>query len=303
MTDPLLTQLRELATAGEPSPPPAGLIEAVRADAPRLRARRRARTRTRAGIVVATGALLIAASFTPAGRAATGWVADIAGIGDTPTIEHAAAKPGSAVVFGTDETPDGTPFEIVAYRTSPRGLLREQNADAGVRVVDNSARLVCPAIDFPGYRLTGDTACSIIGSGPGPKGLSGMGFSLPQHPGQVPAQPLWGEIGPEVESVRVIIDAPDERPRDLKTTVAQLSGALQERVGADHAFGLFVAFPPLPTERNDLDRYGLKVIAYDGDGNEIDRQGLLPGPLSSYSSRSEGGARDAVRLYLSTSAR
>lgn len=299
MTDALLTQLRELATAGDPSPPPPDLIEAARGDAPRLHARRRAHTRGRAGVACAAVALLVAASFTPPGRAATGWVANVAGIGDEPTLEHGDAEPGTAVVFGSGTTPDGSPYEILAYRTSPREFLAERNRLRQSPKASGAEKWVCPAIDFPEYRVKGGEFCWVVGSGPGPVGSSSMSFGLPTHDDQRPPEPLWGEIGPDVASVRVTFAAPREEPRDVETTVAHLSGLLRERVGADHPMGLFVAFPPIPPGIDaweDLVSYRLTVIAYDDQGSEIERQDLLRG-LSTYASRAEGLEERAMRAY------
>jgi hypothetical protein len=300
MTDPLLTQLRDLATAGESAPPPPGLIEAARSDAPRLHARRRAWTQTRAGVVGVAAALLVAASFTPPGRAATGWVAEVAGIGDEPTLEHRDAEAGTAVVFGSGTTPDGTAYEILAYRTSPREFLAERDRLRRSPKASGAEKWVCPAIDFPEYRFTGGEFCWVIGSGPGPVGLSAMSFGLPTPEVQRPPEPLWGEIGPEVKSVRVRFTAAGKESRDLETTVAHLSGPLQERVGADHPFGMFVAFPPLPsavTEWSDLAGYRLTAVAYGRDGKELDRRQVLPGPLSTYESRSGGLEERLMRAH------
>src|SRR5215211_1691619 len=171
MADQLSTQLRELATAGGPSPRPPGLIETARADAPRLRARRQARKRARAGGLVAVAALLIAASFTPPGRAATGWVAGVAGIGDEPTLEHVGAEAGTAVIFGRGTAPGREPYEIVAFGTT---LGEHKNFDLSESESGERDKWICPAIDFPEARVAGGEFCWAVGSGPGPVGLSAM---------------------------------------------------------------------------------------------------------------------------------
>jgi hypothetical protein len=78
-----------------------------------------------------------------------------------------------------------------------------------------------------------------------------MAYSLPE-PAAGPPEPLWGEVGPEVHDVRVIYSTADQEPHELEVHVAQLSGELQRRVGSEYPFGVFVTFPPVPSDPGQL---------------------------------------------------
>jgi hypothetical protein len=262
-----------------PDAPPT-LVDAARRHAGLIATDTR-RRRTRRTASLGLSAVVVAGiAFTPPGQAATEWIADVAGIGDEPTLEHASAVPGSAVVFGTGTAPDGTPFEIVAERQSSETFnqrIRDLREDGGLVIADGA---ICPRIDFPTHRVSGGEFCWVIGTGAVPLGLNGMGFSLSMRDQSAP-NPLWGEVGPDVARVRVIFAAPNEEPRDLEVTIAHLSGELQKQVGADRPFGVFVSFPPFEADSLSeiyVDGNQLKVIAYDEAGTEIDRRNLLLGP-------------------------
>jgi hypothetical protein len=103
-------------------------VAAARAEIEARRAPGRSprRPRRRALSIAFAAALLGAALLTPPGRAATGWVGDLVGIGDvggSPTERHRSDQAaGPAIVVNNGFAPDGSRYEWVVYhcRIDPR---------------------------------------------------------------------------------------------------------------------------------------------------------------------------------------
>lgn len=107
---------------------PAGLRSEVERYARERKRTRRRKYRNRLAVGCLTAAAFTSLAFTPAGRTATGWIAESVGISDEPpTLPQVRSVPDSARVIGRGELDDGTRFELIAKRNSsfggPGGLI------------------------------------------------------------------------------------------------------------------------------------------------------------------------------------
>ena len=220
-----------LATLGNDVPPiPDSVMKAARDGGSRLEAARSRKLRHRAAGAGAISLALLAASFTPPGRAATGWVADLAGVGDEPSLEQVGSVKGSEVVVASGTLSDGTPYEAVIKRVTAESTGREPG---------EIPNLVCLQVDWPAFQgKTGGGNC-IQG-----EAKSGLDESWAHHfeaPDGEYGSPLLflGFVGnDEVASVRVEQTSPTEVP--IESELIPLDGEIQEQVGSDAASGVFI---------------------------------------------------------------
>lgn len=213
-------------------------------------------------LAVAAGVLILLAA-TPQGRDAVSWAADLVGIGEVggpPTSDTRPAEVPPAsdqVVIASGKAPDGTPYEIVAYRTD----IVAGESDPGT---------TCIFIDFP-------TTSGPSGGSCGDETLEGKS-SLYVHQisaaskGERPANPfVAGYTSLDVTEVSV------ERANDGKPAIAAqlatLEGELQAKIGGDLAVGFFIAFLPTDFRIQELQsgQESLEVSAYDASGRLIDQ--------------------------------
>lgn len=221
-------------------------------------------------LVVAVAALaLVAFSFTPPGRATTGWVADLAGFGEEPSLEQAGSVPGSAVVLASGTLSDGTPYEIVAKQTL-FGL-----GPATEQPDDKRPHYLCTQVDFPSttYVARGGqcTDGEENGSGIGDESAffqepSGADAKDGNSPGVFVG---FAEI-PETASVNVEVVRDDGQTTRIPSELIKVEGDLLRRIGTDDPVGVFVASVDEATVR--AGRQGeleVRATAKDSDGSEI----------------------------------
>lgn len=83
-------------------------------------------------------------ALTPPGRAATGWVADVAGFGEEPTLPQTRTVEGTARVVAEVRLADGTRYKVITKTVKGVG-----------------AASVCFQIDWPDLETRGkDSVCT-----------------------------------------------------------------------------------------------------------------------------------------------
>jgi hypothetical protein len=212
-------------------------------------------------------ALIVGLALTPPGQAAISWAAGLVGIGDVggpPTSDErpAMVTPASEqVVIGKGQSPGGSPYEIVAYRTD--------DPVAG----ESDVGATCVFVDF----LQGDGqnggACGdhLFRSGHALyfEGMSG-------HAGKrdVPETPYaMGYVTPEVDHVTVQVGDSDSPPETAQ--LVELNADYAQRLSSDVQFGYFLAFLPkgfqVSPSVDELPQQ-VTVRAFDRTGAEIDSE-------------------------------
>jgi hypothetical protein len=101
-----------------PAAVPAEVLDAARAEGPRLSARGRGRVRRRIAIAMAVVIALAAASFTPPGRAATDWVSDLLAGPNTFEPGQYGYQLHTSTLIGSGELPTGDPYQVRGYVNS-----------------------------------------------------------------------------------------------------------------------------------------------------------------------------------------
>jgi hypothetical protein len=286
MSDSALDGLRE-QFASTPAVPPAELLGAVRAEAPRLRACSRAHTRRRAIGGVAIVAALTAASFTPPGRAATGWVAEVAGIGENPTLEQVGSIPGTAVVIDSGQLSDGTPFEIVA-----KGVVWGQNTGPPEWRAAAHREVICFQVDWPENQAKGQGgACTERDASKrgGYPALESSGFVSPPGAGPSEGGPSIGADAPgvflgivegeNIADVRLIQrDERDGTETQLPSETVPISGELVQRVGGGDPVRVFIStLDDSQVQAMNNDDVAIAAVAFDDQGHVLGRSQVLAG--------------------------
>jgi hypothetical protein len=245
---------------------------------------------------------LAGALLTPPGRAVADWVADVVGIGDSPTLEQEGSVPGSAVVIDSGTLSDGTAYELVAKLVTPEllyGPSARQSAKAGgsseAEVQELrpglGAELICFTVDWPGI-----TAKGAGGNCTRADGSASPGGSAFQTPGlfRPPYRTdfSWEDSEPNVSSIFFgilndpAIDRVEVVRRDqagpttqIAAKVITVSGALLERVGGTGPVRVFESL--LDPEDMAAVRDGsatIEAVALDDQGRELDRMDPFPEP-------------------------
>jgi hypothetical protein len=224
-------------------------------------------------LVVAAAALaLVAFAFTPPGRAATGWIADLAGFGEEPSLEQTGSVPGRAVVLTSGTLSDGTPYEVVAKQTLfGRGPDTAQPNDA-------RPAYLCTQVDFPSATRMGQGGHCTDGEENG----SGIGYesaAFIQEPTADGADVKddnspgvfvgFAEL-PETGNVEVEILRDGGEMATIPSELIKVEGNLLNQVGTDTPIGVFVANVDEATvregRRGELE---VRATAKDSDGSEI----------------------------------
>lgn len=225
----------------------------------------------RAALILSLVALVAAfGALTPPGRAIAEKIAELAGIGESPTLEEhlpGESAPGRpAVVVGNGHAPDGTGYEIVAYESRASGT--------------------CVALEWPDQHRTSGV-CS--GGQPLSEGVGAVRFQFPTA--QLPTPPLVtvaGSAGPEVREVRAV-EISDGVRRRIAVDFVALSQGPAGVAEVEDRMGYFVAF--LSDEVSEPDVLGarteIEIVAYDGrgealGGRTVSAQALAeeaPGPM------------------------
>ena len=272
MDDRLSSELRGLDAVLAGSPPPA-LIRAGRAEAGNVRARRQSRLRSRIAVALSAALALVGASFTAPGRAATEWVADLAGVGDPPTLDFPFDKPGS-IVIDAGTLPSGDPYELVARLIDPDDRFQNRPGDAP-HPTTGGAHL-CFGVDLPTHpEMDQDSVCVGKSAETGENApFSSYGaFSGPEESG---GTILFGLVeDPRVAQIDVVDHAGGVEPV-LPSKLIPVEPAILERVGRVDPVQVFLS--PVSeavvraTERGELALY---AVAFTDDGTEIARRGVL----------------------------
>ncbi len=285
MTDFFLEELRDrfAATPG----PSARLLAAVRDEGPPLRARHRARIRRRAFVAVAFVAALTAASFTPPGRAATGWVARVAGFGESPTLPQVEAIPGTAVVIDSGQLSDGTPFEVVA-----KGVVFGQNAGPAGSSPALKRKLICFQVDWPQNQARGQGgACTDRDAAKrgGSPALETSALMSPPGAEDGEAGPSTGAdapgvfVGiidhPNIAGVRMIQRSEsDSTETEIPSKVVPIKGELLRRLGGGDPVRVFVStLDESQIQAMNSDEVAIAAVAFDAQGHVLGRSQVLAG--------------------------
>ncbi len=207
-------------------------------------------------LILALFLTLGAGAFTPPGRAATGWVANIV-VGEPgghPTLgansrfdSHGGPISSEPIVLATAHSPDGEKLELVGWKNSDR-------------------KGPCFGIEEPGLRSTSST-CPAPSIGSAVIELEGSRFYSPDTGSR---QILSGRAQSDVASVKVRFSGGSSRQpvAIVPATLLEVPAELSAEVGADPELVHFVAF--ISGHRDPADAV---AIAYDGDGAEIGRAG------------------------------
>jgi hypothetical protein len=290
-------------------PPPASLVNAVRGQAPQIQARRRAWARARMGVGVGLLAVLVAGAFTSPGRAATEWVADLAGIGDEPTLDYPGDEPG-AVVLDAGRLSDGTPYEIVARVIDMRGRLSEARPNQIIDVDPSEAPPpskvarrpdglhLCFGIDLPTHpKVDQDSFCV------GPRSEAGGTEPFSSYgafPWETPAGPtiIFGTVeDPAIAEIRVV-DSPTAIEPAIPSKLLGVDQALLDLAGREDPVWFFVS--PVDkslveaADRGELDLY---AAGFDSAGNELNRVRVL-GEASASAGRPGHRMQQSLREVL-----
>jgi hypothetical protein len=258
------------ATLPTPAAGEEDVIAAARREFPHMRKRAES-ARKRKVAAVALG--LVVALVSPPGQAAVSWATDLIGIGDvggppTNSERPELAQPvGEQIVIGNGDAPDGTPFEIVAYRT--------QSPSAG----NPEAGTACVFVDFPTSGASGSGSCGVppleqgrflhVGSVSGPATSRG------------PSNPVVsGFVAESVDRVHVRVPGSET---STSTELIRVDAVTQERLGIPDV-SFFLAFLPEEFRVEGLSDGSeeLELTAYDRNGNLLARdvRGELIGTTS-----------------------
>lgn len=246
----------------------------LRGEFERAAARRRPAVAGRTAAIGAAVVLaLVAASFTPPGRAATGWIARVAGFGDEPTLPQVFSDPGTAVVVDSGELSDGTPFEVVAKRVNFSSLLPQRlQPDLDERGLDGPA--VCFQANWTSIQhQSGGGMCS-RGAHPGRGGnppLETNGLFAP--PGANPGSPAL-YIGlvdnQDVAKVRVTRTSSSGEVSDLPVAFVTIKGELARQTGVGEGVRVYIAnISQADVQAASNGQQTIEARAYGADGEPL----------------------------------
>jgi hypothetical protein len=284
MNDDLaIAALTELT--GWDAPAPSELIGAARSEAVGVRSRRRSRVRHRLVLAALVAIALVGASLTPPGRAATGWVARVAGIGESPTLPQVGSIPGTPVVIDSGELSDGTPYELVAKGTVFGDVGPASAADSILH-----PKVICFQVDWPAQQSKGqggacvDREAAQRGNNPAletsefnsPAGIGlADGHSEDNRPGI-----FFGIVDqPNITDVRVIERSQQNGSEtQLPSKTVPITGELLERVGGGDPISVFVAsLDESQVQAMNTDQAAIAAVAYNDQGEVVGRNQILAG--------------------------
>jgi hypothetical protein len=260
VSDGLERAFEELRPADGAEPPAELLAEARSRGAP-LRAQHRRTRRNQIGAVALAAVVLLGASLTPPGRAATGWIARVAGIGEDPSLPQVGSVQGAAVVLQSGELPDGTPFEVVAKRFNGDSFMRAA-ADSPEELHEMQDRgfasdipeSVCFQVDWPGSQSSGQGGMCTSHRGSGrepeleastlfapPRSFDGTGPGNPNAPRSGPVIFMGFTTSDEITQVRVVQRDGEGAETELPSQLLTVDGESLETVGAPGPLSVFFA--------------------------------------------------------------
>jgi hypothetical protein len=287
MTPELLEdQLRELPVPDSVD----GRERAVAAARARIEARPASarsprRARRALGIAFAT-ALLAGALLTPPGRAASGWVGELVGIGEVggrPSQEHRGFdEAGEAIVINNGTAPDGSRYEWVAYPC------KVDLRDEGLPTRFEGFGL---SFEWPGVKgHEGGGSCEEGGGLDSQRPFAAFGVHIVPSQFKGVAEPdlvVSGATGPRVHGVRVFYTDASGGRHELDVDFEPMDSKLREVVSDGAAVGgSYVAFVPGDWAARDEVETRLDLRALQGTGE------LKLGPIARRERRQAAEARD-----------
>lgn len=247
------------------------------------------RPRRRAlGLAFAAG-LVAVSLLTAPGRAATDAVGEWLGLaepGDPPTVEERHPRggfhqqePTGPIVLASGRAPDGARYEFVLEHVAepaksklPRGYFGHC---LNVEWPDARAGQISPQFGCYPSLPPGVVDKAVVK-------WQGAMF----EPSRTSHVQIAGIARSDVSDVRMLYKDEQGARRDARVDFAIVAGALRERAGAEHPFGVFLAFLPpawlghgasydpraCPPEENPYDAAAVEVIAYDHEGQVLARK-------------------------------
>ena len=257
-------------TGRSSSDPPVALIEGSRELAGSIRATRRDARRRAVAFAASFGVVMVALSLTPPGRAATGWVARLAGVGEEPTMGQRDAVPGSAVVLDSGTLADGSSYELVAKHVTDHSS--DFKKPPGFTVPDS----LCFQLEFPEAHQGGAGGACGTAFRTGhynPVISAGVQRSPGSLPGEDGGAGLFFGILPEgVASVEASVVDPDGFEHDLPAKLLTVDGNYLESIGGKFPVSCFLV--PLDGSGATVeDPERITLNAFDETGALVDSRG------------------------------
>jgi hypothetical protein len=231
-------------------------------------------------------ALLAGALLTPPGRAASGWVGELVGIGEVggrPTQEHRGFdEAGEAIVINNGTAPDGSRYEWVAYPC------KVDLRDEGLPTRFEGFGL---SFEWPGVKgHQGSGNCEEGGGLDSERPFAAFGVHIvPSQFKGVPEPDLVvsGATGPRVHGVRVFYTDASGARHELDVDFERMDSRLRAVVTDGAAVGgSYAAFVPGEWAARDEVESRLDLRALQGTGE------LKLGPIARRERRQAARARD-----------
>ena len=270
MPDLIEEKFKALVERDSASPPPA-LIDESRRLAGGFGSSRRHERRKLLALAASFVVVAVALSLTPPGRAATGWVARLAGVGEEPTLGQRDAVPGSAFVLDSGTLADGSRYELVAKHVTDRSS--GGSGPPGTSVPDS----LCFQLEFPDAKLGGaGGGCSTAFRTGRFNPVISAGVQL--TPGaefgdDAEAGVFFGFLPEGVTSVEANVVDGDGVQRDLPAKLLTVDGAYLESIGGEFPVSVFLV--PLDGAGASLESPNrITVNAFDEAGDLVDSRGV-----------------------------
>lgn len=259
-TDTLLKELDGFRSAV----PPASLIADARTQAAANKRAMTSRRKHRSYGASLAAAALFGLAFTPPGRAATGWVGRVAGVGDEPTLNQRDAADGSARVLTSGTLGDGTDYELVVKHLTEAS--RPGPMPGGVRFPDS----LCFQLEFPGYNLggAGGLCGTSFRTGSGNKYLSAGVMRSPSGSGD--SAIFFGVVPLDVVSVKASATSEDGTQTPLDPEFLTADRDYVESIGGSFPISMFLL--PLNADEIGSGIQSVTLSAFDEAGNLVDER-------------------------------
>jgi len=270
--DRVIHELRTLTVSGAPGAYERALVAARRAYRDRGASSSSHRRRPqRIAIAVASIAVVVAISVTPAGDAAAGWVTQLVGLGHIPTnhpprghvggrptdpTSVGLTKPYPQILIGKGTTPTGQPYEVSVYR-SPQNKYGTCFEFWSPRVGQPTAQRTGQCTSEVHHRIIGSFCVA---------NSSGCGDAHHSPKDRTWTSPAIATVSPDVARIQVQPETPRSRVRGIR--ILPLNRKFQHQVVAPQAMSValfFVVHSPRSPVR-------FKVTAYDKKGRVLDRK-------------------------------
>jgi hypothetical protein len=198
--------------------------------------------------------VLLALSFTPPGRAATGWVARVTGLGGEPALPHPESRPGTAVVVDDGTTPDRTPYEVVAEAVNPlQGFKFGQQAPARSDPISPEVardaqplpahEIFCAAVDWPSVGDNQSDRGCVSGNELDGSSSPVKNPDLTFFPGRHTDTPavFTAEVeDSSVASIEVTSHEQEGSTKPIQSHLVSVDGSVLQKVGAKEPFSVLI---------------------------------------------------------------